>query len=136
MAIVLSQFSDQRSRYEYTQTVDGTEYLFRFAWYDRAKSWYVDIGLPNGDDPEMIVTGIRVVADFDLLYRHQDPRLFDRYMFVVDVSGEGRDIEAQSELGENGSGRVRISLLTQEEWDAARDTTLDDDDTELSIVIL
>ena len=54
-------------------------------------------------------------------------------MLVTDVSGEGRDIEAQSELGENGTGRVRISLLTEEEWD---EFVLTDEDDSVSVVIL
>jgi len=96
------------SRFAYSDTIGGSEYWLEFRWVERAASWYFSISMP---DRTPLVSGARIVTTWNLTKRAKDERLPDGMFYVVDVSGTGRDIEKQSDLG----SRVFVVFIPADE---------------------
>lgn len=60
--------------------VDGIEFVFSFAWNDRAERWFLDVQDQTGAP---IITAIKLVPPFALLGRVQDQRLTTGDFFIV-----------------------------------------------------
>ncbi len=75
---------------------EGVEYSCQFLWAEREGCWYLDVNDQNGNP---IAPWVRLVIGLPLLRRFQDPRLPPGLLMVVDMTGEGRDIEVPGDLG-------------------------------------
>lgn len=104
--------------FRYLIDLDGTRYGFRMFWLSRTASWYFTLRDSDGND---IVTGVRCSLGAPLLRRHGvSTGLIPRgQLFLVDRSGENRDIERQEELGD----RVQLLYATADEWESVIELT-------------
>lgn len=84
--------------------LDGIRYVLDFRYNVRAKYWTID--LMNGSR-EPIYTGIRGVADYDLLTHCPHPERPSGRLYLVDLTGRGID-PLDHELGE----RVRLVYVS------------------------
>lgn len=82
--------------------LEGTEYLFDFAWNDRDGYWYLTI---SDQDANQIANGIKLLININLLRRFTDTRLPPGLLMCVDLTGTATDIVTSGELG------YRVPLL-------------------------
>jgi hypothetical protein len=94
------------SWYEQTVALDGVDYLFRFMWSERERRWYMDMETADGT---ALATGVKVVADHDLLAHLTSDLRPPGILTCVDHSGEQRDPDLR-DLG----ARVRIWYIDEE----------------------
>jgi hypothetical protein len=80
--------------------LEGSKYLFRFRWADRASAWLLSI---HDDQDVELVAGQALVNTSDLLRPFNDARLPPGQLSVVDVDGLGLDA-GKGDLG----GRVQL----------------------------
>lgn len=81
--------------YSQVTALDGTSYLWTFAWNVRDGRWYFDL---LDQDGVLITGGVRVVVGSPLLSRCLDPRRPLGTLMAIDTTGESRD-PAFDELG-------------------------------------
>jgi hypothetical protein len=86
-----------------TVTLDGSDYLFEFRFNQREGRWYFDVALTDGT---VLVRGIKVVCNTDLLKRFGDTRLPPGKL-VAFANTSSREAPGQLELGED----KRVTLL-------------------------
>ncbi len=74
----------------YTQVtdLDGADFVLTFALNLRDGRWYLDLA---DQDAVMILAGIPLVVNFDLLRRVQDSRRPLGKLLCIDPTGAGRD---------------------------------------------
>lgn len=101
--------------FKYLIDLDGVRYLLRYWWSSRNTSWYLSVYTSDG---ELIAGGMRLNLGKLIFLRDGvvDERLPPGKIALIDRSGEGRDIETQTELGE----RVAIIYATEEEIDSVK----------------
>ena len=87
--------------YQQVTTLDGQDYVLTFSYNARDFSWYLDIA---DQDAVMIVAGIRIIVDFDMLRRCVDARRPPGILIANDLSGAGLD-PGPSDFG------TRVELL-------------------------
>lgn len=85
---------------DFTISLDGGVYRFRFTWNSRAQAWVMDV-LTEAEEP--IVSGVRVVVNFPILDQFEDSRLPPGKLIVVDTGGTGEE-PGRNDLG----ARVQI----------------------------
>lgn len=85
--IIKTQFNNSSSFVE-TITLDNKIYEFQFDWNVRDEHWSMMIRDKNN---QVIVSGIKIVADYELIsmYRYLD--VPPGYLIAVDTSGQGLD---------------------------------------------
>lgn len=100
--------------YQQLTTLDGQDYNLTFHYNSRDFSWYLDIAdlqrVP-------ILTGIRLVVDWDLLRRCVDARRPPGILIANDLSGAGLD-PGPDDLG------TRVELLYFEAAEVAEELAL------------
>lgn len=64
--------------------LDGKDYELGFDWNPRDKNWYLTLSDTNGSP---IVSGVKIVLDFPLLYRVVDERAPTGELIASDLSG-------------------------------------------------
>lgn len=116
MSIVLPAFGSSIAAFSYLIALDGTEYVLRFRWLERAKAWYLDVLEADGETE--LAVGIRVVVTWNLFFRHATADLPPGALLPVDISGEDVDPLSQAELGDERGGRVRLVYLAEAEVEA------------------
>lgn len=84
--------------FRYTATIDGSDYLLKFRWSDRTGSWYLDFLEPDGTE---IFVGNRLVVDWPVFLTHKDSRKPEGILLLLDIEGDGYDIEEQEQLGDS-----------------------------------
>lgn len=93
-----------------TFTLDGDEYVVRFQWRDRPRSWYVDVRRPDGTE---VALGRRVAANA-IIVPDMDRDLADSPGGGV-LYGFGKDHYAREDLGKEGG--IRVIFFTRQEFD-------------------
>ena len=83
--------------------LDDKAFSIETRWNDRDGAWYLSLYDADG---EAIITGRRVVADWDLLLRVQDARRPTGRLLVVDTTGAGDP--GRDDLGD------RVQLVYEE----------------------
>jgi len=114
MAEKFRTFSDFAS-FEYSCTVEGTVYRFRFQFHPRCGGWYVDI---MESDRTPIVMGTRVVLGWPLFEGHKDPMLPSGLTLALNMDGDLVELTEQDELGD----RVRVVYVPLDELTAPETT--------------
>jgi hypothetical protein len=88
---------------------DGTEYFLFFDWSARESVWYLSILDQNQN---VLAGGIPIVVTWPLLRRFwSNPALPQGCLMAVDLTGQNRDIAAQTDLGQ----RVLLTYATPDE---------------------
>jgi hypothetical protein len=77
--------------YDQKCEIDSITYTMTFHWNERASLWVMDIAT---NDEEMIISGIPLLCNVDLLGRFQDERLPQGMMFCYDQTETGQDPDA------------------------------------------
>ena len=67
-------------QYRYSVVIDGISYIFEYKWNVRADSWYLSILQP---DETCIRAGIRIVKDWNLIFRDVNELLFEGVLYVL-----------------------------------------------------
>jgi len=80
--------------------LEGSKYLFRFRWAERASAWLLDV---RDDQDVELVAGVALRNMTDLLRPFNNPSLPPGQLSVVDVDGTGVDA-GKADLG----GRVQL----------------------------
>lgn len=84
--------------------LDGTDYLLSLAYNQREDRIYLSLA---DDEENPIVSGIKVLANFPLLFRHRyDTRVPPGELMAVDTTTDG----SPPGLGELGEG-LRVQLV-------------------------
>jgi hypothetical protein len=86
MSVNIPLLTDGTPHYTVETTLEGTGYLFEFRWNARDDSWYMQI---SDTSENVLLAGVRVVADFPLTSRFTKAGLFPGALFAVDTGGEG-----------------------------------------------
>jgi len=95
-----------------TVALDNVVYRLTFVFNTRCLAWHMDIATQDGT---IIVAGIKLMPQIDLLFRHKDTRLPPGRLFAVDVEdGEDALRPEKSELGT----KMRLMYFTEAEVDA------------------
>jgi hypothetical protein len=81
--------------YDVDADMGGTLYRLAIAWNTRGKYWTLSISLTDGT---LLVAGIRLVPDYELLARFNDARLPVGRLACVDLTGRG-DPPTYEDLG-------------------------------------
>ncbi len=106
-AFLLSNSSDPFQSFK--ARLDGRDYLLSLAYNQREDRWYLSIA---DDEGNPIVSGIKVLANYPLLFRHRyNPAIPPGDLFAVDTTSDG----SPPGLSELGKGK-RVQLTY---WDAA-----------------
>jgi len=69
--------------------LDGIPYHLRIYWNARGSFWSIDV---SDRDLNLLVSGIRIVNDYELFSNHPDRNLPPGKLFVVDYRGGNFDI--------------------------------------------
>lgn len=94
--------------YDMQVVLEDVTYTLEFRWNARELCWYMDL---KAEDDDPIVTSVKVVVDFPLCNRVNDPRRPSGYFLANDtVNLVGRD-PGITDLGD----RVRLLYLTLDE---------------------
>jgi hypothetical protein len=88
----------QNGAFRYVATIDGTDYLLRFKWLDRIGSWYLDFMEADGTE---IFMGNRLAVEWPVLLTHRDSRKPAGILLLLDMDGEGFDMDSQLQLGDS-----------------------------------
>jgi len=70
VSAVLVPTGDESGGYTQTTTLDGTQYVLSFAYSQRSDCWYLSLSTPDG---ELIAAGIKLVCNWDLLWKCVSP---------------------------------------------------------------
>lgn len=73
--------------YDVDVDLDGSLYRLGVRWNERGGYWSLDVSIPDDDTP--IVTGMRIVPDWNLLRQFVDTRLPPGRLVCIDSSGRG-----------------------------------------------
>ena len=68
--------------------LERVTYGFEFRWNERANAWFLSLSDAEGN---ALVSGIRVVTDFPLLFRFRKAGLPPGRLVVADTTGAGLD---------------------------------------------
>lgn len=85
MATVIIPTSQTSEFYSQQTVLDGQNYTLEFEWNRREEAWYMAM---LTDQEEPILYDIKLVVDFPLGRREQDPRMPPGLLLAVDTSGE------------------------------------------------
>jgi len=102
--------------YTYTCQWEGVTYRMVINFNRRSQSWYVDIA---DDNDFAIVQGVRLVNDFPLGRRRQDPRYVPGMFVCLSLDDDNSDA-ALPDLGR----RVRFLYFTSDELTPPPTTSL------------
>jgi hypothetical protein len=102
-------------RHEYDIELGGETFTLDFTYDERVQSWYMDI---RDASNVVIRSGVRLVADFPLLSRSKLDTLPEGALLAIDITGQGKDIEAQEELGD----RVQLVFVPDSDIPEPLDT--------------
>ena len=95
-----------------TVALDNTVYRMTFVFNTRRLAWDMTIGEQDGT---IIVAGIKLLPQIDLLSRHRDIRLPKGLLYAIDVEeGEQAIRPEKNQLGT----KLRLLYFTEEEKDA------------------
>lgn len=94
--------------YDQITQLEGVEYLLTFAWSARESCWYLDVGDQDGNP---LASGVKLVVSWPLLRRFNDDRLPPGFLYCVDMTGNGMDIEVPEDLG----SRVLLTYITSDD---------------------
>ena len=95
-----------------TVALDNTVYRLTFVFNTRCLAWGMDIATQDGT---VIVAGIKLLPQVDLLFRHKDTRLPKGRLFAVDV--EDGDEAPRPEKNQLGT-KMRLLYFTEAEVNA------------------
>lgn len=104
--IELPLFSTTPS-YRYTVEIESVVYMLQFHFNDRMGRWIMDILTPS---QVVILAGIPMLTDTDLIGRFQNKALPPGYFLVVDNTGKHRNPDF-----DNFGTDVKLYYLTQQE---------------------
>jgi len=93
--------------YSEVVTLGGSDFNLTFNWNEREGFWYMDIADAAS---EPILSGLKIVADWDLTSRFTDSRLPDGRIITIDQTGGGAD-PGRDDLG----GRVLLIFVETSE---------------------
>lgn len=92
--------------------LDGNVYRMKFEWNTRTQSWAFDFATIDGT---VIIAGIKVLPQINLLARHKDVRLPKGYLYAFDeIEGDHAERPTKSQLG----NKLKLYYITQAEVDA------------------
>ena len=94
----------------YTQqvTLDNVPYILEFSWNDRGNYWYIDI---SKTDQTSIITGIKLVLNYDILRQHVMPDLPTGQLYIIDTTGDFTKIKRD----DFENGRLQIVYVSKDE---------------------
>lgn len=106
MPVVIPLRSDL-PHFDLQVVLSDTVYTLEFKWNQREGAWYMDV---RTEDGEPIVSGVKVVVDFPLARRSQDPRRPAGALVAIDTTERQRDPrwDAELQVGDLGD---RVQLL-------------------------
>ena len=78
--------------------LDSVPYRLRFYWNTRGNFWAVDF---YDRDLNLLVAGIKIVNDYELLFNHPDRGLPPGQLLVIDYRGIGFEIAFEDFTNEN-----------------------------------
>jgi hypothetical protein len=88
---------------EFTTTLDGADYIIELAFNTRDARWYLTLYTA---DREVLLESVPLVVDYPLSGRVAwNPATPPGLLMALDMTGAGREIAAQEELG------TRVQLL-------------------------
>lgn len=79
-------------------TLEGTDYLLQFDYSPRESCYYMSIATPDGAD---IVSGIKIVSSWPLIYKYADPRLPPGELMAVANTGATDPAPGLGQIGQN-----------------------------------
>ena len=88
MAVTIIPTSTELANYTQKTVLDGTSYQLEFIYNEREDAWYVSILSDEGTD---LINGIKIVADWPLLRRHQAEDTPPGELIAQDTTGAGLD---------------------------------------------
>ena len=103
--------------YTYAIALDGLSFRFTFTFNGRSNDWHLDIAEENGT---VIVSGIRLVVNWNLLGRKQDDRLPPGMLMLMSLDPDDNSAPALAELGR----RCSLVYYTEDDLDAIDTTPL------------
>lgn len=107
MAILEIPLDSENSTYTQVMQLEGTFYLLSFHWNTRDEAWYCSIFLTDGTP---IVSGIKLVVDYELLHDYKIANQPPGALFFIDSTLNGIP------CGRNDFGdRCKLIYLTSEE---------------------
>jgi len=95
-----------------TVALDGVVYRLTFVFNTRCLAWGMDIATQDGT---VIVAGIKLLPQIDLLFRHRDIRLPKGRLYAFDV--EEGNTAIRPEKNQLGT-KLRLEYMTEAEIDA------------------
>ena len=109
--------STELSDYRQVTSLDGRDYVLRFLYNTREDRWYLTI---SDQDEDPIVSGIKVVAEIDLLKRVTDERRPPGILVARDLSAPDPSATVPKILSEDPGltdlgGRVTLLYFTEAE---------------------
>lgn len=79
--------------YDMSVTLDGVLYYLSFEWNERGSFWTMTIADQN---QVILVAGVRMVTNIDLLLRHKNIGLPKGVFILLDTSGKNQDPAADN----------------------------------------
>lgn len=76
-------FNDGVSDFEYSTTLSGIEYIFRFYWNDFSGSWYMTLKDYSG---AVVVQGIRLTSSNELVSIYKTTNIPDGYIMCLQTN--------------------------------------------------
>jgi hypothetical protein len=99
--------------YDMQVVLENVTYTLEFRWNTRESAWYMDL---KAEDDDPIVTSVKIVVDFPLCARLNDPRRPSGYFLANDTTNLSQD-PGIADLGD----RVRLLYFTADEIAAELD---------------
>lgn len=106
------------SDYDQVTTLDGRDYLLRCLFNEREGLWYLSMADVDGT---LIVAGIKIVVEWDLLRRLVGPARPPGILIARDTTSPAVDFEAGEKIGaldpglEDLGGRVTLVYISADE---------------------
>ena len=94
--IYLVPTTGKTSNYTQTVSLDGSDFILRFLWNERANHWFLTLRDAEGND---LVTGVKVVADVPFAVHDLTSGMPAGQLWTLDTTGRGLD-PALRELGD------------------------------------